>query len=207
MISEDSYRRGVSSSIFVLDLSIEGWAGTLTYCDLLQGSFFLDFLLGFVEGLRVLGEELHCDLGGVLDLVADLPLGDTEVDVAILQDVDCCIEELGVKKMTVEDNGGKAHAASQTGSLALSLLDVLHVLLLVQSSLLTDGAQLCNVAILGSQLTMAADDSVSDFSWEVNLVIEYEIGVRVGHCTDEGIELLPEVVAGLLGHLRREMVN
>ena len=54
---------------------------------------------------------------------------------------------------------------------------------------------------------MAADDGVANFSWEVDLVIECEVGVRVGHCTDEGNELLSKVVAGLLGHLRREVVN
>ena len=54
---------------------------------------------------------------------------------------------------------------------------------------------------------MAADDGVSDFTWEVNLVIEIEFGVRVGHSTDEGHKLLTEVVASLLGHLRWEVVN
>jgi hypothetical protein len=109
--------------------------------------------------------------------------------------------------MAIEDNGCKTHAASQTRCLALCLFNVLHVLLLVQSSLLTDGAQISDIAIIGSQLAMAADDSVADFSWEVNLVIEYEVGVRVGHRTDEGHELFSKVVASLLGHLRRKVVN
>ena len=54
---------------------------------------------------------------------------------------------------------------------------------------------------------MAADYGVSDFCWQIDLVIECEVGVRVSHCTDEGNELLSKVVAGLLGHLRREVVN
>ena len=127
--------------------------------------------------------------------------------MAILQDVDRSAEELGIKQMAIEDNSGKAQAASKTGCLPLSLLNALHVLLLVQSSLLTDSAQISNIAILGSQLAMAADDGVADFSWQIDLVIEYEVGVRVGHRTDEWHELLSEVVAGLLGHLRREVVN
>ena len=54
---------------------------------------------------------------------------------------------------------------------------------------------------------MAADDGVANLCREVDLVIECEVGVRVSHYTDEGNELLSKVVAGLLGHLRREVVN
>ena len=54
---------------------------------------------------------------------------------------------------------------------------------------------------------MAADDSVADFTRQVYLVIDYKVRVRVGYRTDEGHELLSEVIAGLLGHLRREVVN
>ena len=99
--------------MFLLNLCVEGRAGTLSNLDLLKSGLLLNLLLGLVHGLRILRHQLHGNLRGVLDLAPDLPVDDTEIDVCRLENVDGRVEELSVEEVTIENHGGKTHATLQ----------------------------------------------------------------------------------------------
>ena len=160
------------SSIFVLDLSVKGRPCTLTDGNFLLDSFFFYLFFGFVKSLCILSEELHSDLRGVLNFASDLPFNYTEVNMTIFQDINGCVEELGIEEVTIENDSGETHPTLQARSLAFCLLNVLHILLFMLSSFLSNCSQVGDILVLWSQLSMCANHSIANLCWKVNLIIE-----------------------------------
>jgi hypothetical protein len=83
-----------------------------------------------------------------LGLGSDLPGSNTEIDVKVLKDVNGCIKELGVEKMSDQDNSGEAHTTTKTTSFSFGFLDVLHVLFFVVFCNLPQSSELSDILIL-----------------------------------------------------------
>jgi hypothetical protein len=88
-------------------------------------STFFNLIKCIIQSILVFGHELNGHLGVGDPTHSNVPLEDSELHFVLLTDVDCLVEALTVKQMTLQTHGYHTHVSCDAFWFVLSFLDSL----------------------------------------------------------------------------------
>ena len=124
----------------------------------------------------------------LVDIVANGPLDDSEIDTILLTAVQTLVESLGVEKMAAQADRKTLQVVTFRVAISLSCDGLVSL------------SKHLNVGIVGAELAVSCDASVANFLWKVSLLGKWSAEITANDSLHKWQESLTKVIRGFLWH-------